>query len=288
MEKFKPKQCPPPSPELLSYFMGGSTGRIAEHCVTLLQDVGPESIIHDNGCGTGEVSQAIISKLKATSSDSEHGITVHATDFIRPMIDLVASRAKAEAWTDVVDFRTSIADTQNMPSIPSNTFTHSITGFVLQSLPQPTLAAAEIYRTLKPGGVAIVTGWTDDMPVITTIVNAGKVMRGPDSKLHVHPPSENFTAAFFEEQLRKGGFKEVTISQRETTSEPPNVKKWCETAWGLTGMPVTGWTVSDEERWDEAVDIVEKCLRANDMVSVEQDGSVKMRALAWIAVARKS
>jgi ubiquinone/menaquinone biosynthesis C-methylase UbiE len=78
---------------------------------------------------------------------------VHATDIAPAMIKIVQKKN----WSN---FCAEVMDAQCL-TFPDNEFTHSFTKFAIMAMPGPDKAAAHIYRTLKPGGTAVITTWKD-------------------------------------------------------------------------------------------------------------------------------
>jgi ubiquinone/menaquinone biosynthesis C-methylase UbiE len=109
-----------------------------------------DSVVLDNACGPGIVTGEI--QTQVTSSNMP---LIHAVDFSPQMIHEFAQKGKAEGWTNV---KADIMDAQGL-KFDENSFTHSITTFGILLFPDPVKAAREIYKTLRPGGVALVPSW---------------------------------------------------------------------------------------------------------------------------------
>ncbi|TEY85742.1 hypothetical protein BOTCAL_0013g00500 [Botryotinia calthae] len=81
-EPFIPKQMMAKTAAIYKELTGDSSIDAAKHTITrLLPPFTADAIIHDNGCGTGEVTKAIM------ESNSPEGITIKATDRNQYMID---------------------------------------------------------------------------------------------------------------------------------------------------------------------------------------------------------
>lgn len=104
-------------------------------------------MIHDNGRGTGEVTSQII------KTSPPPGIIIKATDKNKYMIEGCRERATIGGWP-----LEAIVMPAQAISFPDEYFTHSFTNFIITHLKENhDPAAKHIYRTLKPGGHAIVS-----------------------------------------------------------------------------------------------------------------------------------
>jgi ubiquinone/menaquinone biosynthesis C-methylase UbiE len=116
------------------------------YCLSLIPPLKDGGVIHDNACGPGVVNETIISR-------NPSAIYVEPTDIEPKFVRGVAALAKnINQWPVAV---TTIS-AQELTS-PDNTFTHSITSFAFHCLGDHGEAAQQVYRTLKPNGVAIST-----------------------------------------------------------------------------------------------------------------------------------
>lgn len=67
-------------------------------------------------------------------------------------------------------------------SFPDNFFDFSFTNFVVADLDDPDIVAQHLYRTLKPGGKAIVCTFAF-RPFDEAIISAHYTTRGPNARL---------------------------------------------------------------------------------------------------------
>ena len=293
LNSFTPKQSLGRTSEHFAFIEGGVTSYIAEYFLTLLPDFGPDAIIHENACGNGSASKAVIAKIKAAQADAKlpspkTNITIHATDINPLFVSDISSISKEQGWDQTVSFQAENADCQSMPHLATSRFTHSITGFVLQQFPNIENATREILRTMKPGAAAGLTGWMAGMPHFLAIDKAHAELRARDSKLMYWRPKEVYTADYLTAKLREAGFVEVSIREKDAICATPRIREWAESIWGFMGLPTTGWTPKDEEQWDKAIDIIEDSLRKSERVTIGEDGkSVKIRMTAFVLSARK-
>ncbi|KAF2280353.1 S-adenosyl-L-methionine-dependent methyltransferase [Westerdykella ornata] len=272
---FTPKQCPQKSKALLDSLQGDQTTQIARHALSLIPAITSESIIHDNACGAGPVTTLI--------AESSTPAKLQATDIDETVIQTVAEKAKQHGWNFV---ETGVMDATEL-RFQDNTFTHSIMNFGIQAVPQPQKVAAEIYRTLKPGGSTVLTSWAST-PHSSSIEDASRATRDGEGTAHsARFPPHIYTVLCVETLLKDAGFKSVYVEQFPAYYPTGNVKSWAESIWGLIGEPVGGWTQNDEEKWDNAIAEMMESLKNNPDVEVNPNGSGVMKYVANVAVASK-
>ncbi|KAH6850112.1 S-adenosyl-L-methionine-dependent methyltransferase [Chaetomium sp. MPI-CAGE-AT-0009] len=151
------------SAESYEKYTGGCTRELAIALLNLpqLADAGtPGTIILDNACGTGIVTEELIRRHHHTNT----GATIHAVDAAPNMVALAQHKLSTTLPPNHHHHHT--ITTHTMPgehlTFPDNTFTHSITNLGILFFADGPAGAAEIYRTLRPGGgVAVVSTWTD-------------------------------------------------------------------------------------------------------------------------------
>jgi ubiquinone/menaquinone biosynthesis C-methylase UbiE len=111
------------------------------HILTsLLPPLPSDAVIHDNGCGTGAVTSAILA--------AHPSLTTHCTDANAYMIESIK-------WPNV---KAEVMRAQEL-TFPDSFFAYSLTTFVAANLDDGPFAAGHLYRTLKPGGTAVVATW---------------------------------------------------------------------------------------------------------------------------------
>lgn len=192
-------------------FIGLVTGDVGRYALdNLISAPNQDSIIHDNACGTGLITEHLQHIVNKTGTSPK---IINATDFAAPVTQVLKQKASRSGWKNV---DISVQDSQEL-TFPDNHFDLSITNFGIFFLPDPQKGADHIYRTLKPGGVAMVTSWKERR-IMETTNEARKTIR-PDLKILDSPWAELWSK---EETLRnvlvKAGFKaeNVKISERRT------------------------------------------------------------------------
>jgi ubiquinone/menaquinone biosynthesis C-methylase UbiE len=271
---FTPKQCPPRSPLILDKIQGDVTKQVIKHALTLAPPITSDSIVHDNACGTGAVTEIIAASTPPAK--------LHATDLLPPFAQVVAGKAQQNGWTFVEAAPMNAMDL----TFPDNTFTHSITNFCIQAVPNSQQAAAQIYRTVQPGHTAIVTGWAQ-VPHSEAIEAANALTRGKDVVLPMRFPPETYTADWIEKLVKDAGFSSVQVSDFPGYCATESLRSWCEYLWGFMGAAAGGWTQKDEDNWDQAVDEMVRSLKANPDVQAKEDGSAVVKMVAHIVIATK-
>jgi ubiquinone/menaquinone biosynthesis C-methylase UbiE len=124
--------------------------KLAAATLSYLTPLSDGSKIHDNGCGTGAATAAIMSSISPTNQ-----ISINGTDINVRAVELYNQLAVEKNWPAKAASMDSTA-----LSSAKDTFTHSIGNALLFVLPDDGVGAVkEMYRTLKPGGIAAVNSW---------------------------------------------------------------------------------------------------------------------------------
>ncbi|KIW13371.1 hypothetical protein PV08_08559 [Exophiala spinifera] len=223
---------------------------------------GAAMVIHDNACGTGLVTQYLQDIASRTGSYP----TIHATDFVPAVVDVTRRKSATLGWKNV---DASVMDSQAL-TFPDGLFDLSVTNFGIFFLPEPQRGADHIYRTLKPGGTAVVTSWKER-----------RLIR-PDSKPLGAPWEEEWSK---EETLRsvleKAGFeaRKIQIVERRTDAVYEPFMRDVHLVAKAYGAAVKDWPDEDKERLGPEM---LKILQARE------DGPAEgLCHVAYIAIAKK-
>lgn len=122
---------------------GRLSGRMTRNTIPDLLDAGgveSDARVLDLGCGPGHVSSAAAAR----------GAVVTGADIAEGMLALARRRHPEISFVR--------ADAEALP-FPAGSFDAVIGNFVLNHIPRPEIAAAEIARVLAPGGRAALTVW---------------------------------------------------------------------------------------------------------------------------------
>ncbi|KAK8044774.1 S-adenosyl-L-methionine-dependent methyltransferase [Apiospora rasikravindrae] len=170
---FKPKQIVAIDETSLQEFLGSATEAISHDFLQPLVPLPAGSHIHDNGCGSGAITKALFALQPPSHEDNldmgKVAIRVSATDKSAAAAARVQSMAASEGWPGTA------------LGFPDGTFSHSLTGFVFLQLGEGAdeACAGEIYRTLRPGGLAVVATW-EDLPSMAVFRRAVERLHGDD------------------------------------------------------------------------------------------------------------
>ena len=254
--------------------IGSATRSIATHIVELISPIPPNSLFLDNACGTG----AITSEVLTVSPDAY----IHAVDNSKGMIDIVKSMFQAKKQNRRVCLE--VMDGQRL-RFENMIFDFSITNFGIFFFPDAVEGIRQIYRTLKVGGIAVVTCWKriGILPIFYEMQKSVK----PASPVHSMPVFEKWMEKeTIEETLRLGGFANVNIEEKEALIRG-------EDSVGLVAGLVDNMKCMVGDQWSEdekakMMEATEEVLdRQGDGFCVNLDGEKAVRMVAWIALGRK-
>ncbi|KEF55879.1 uncharacterized protein A1O9_07459 [Exophiala aquamarina CBS 119918] len=297
---FHPKKYTPNTPEVLCELCHPATAEVAKHflpTITETQTTPAESwIVHDNACGYGEVSRMILEMDPAPAKK----IDIVGTDSSDAMIqtylklkDKFASRLDGQG----VSIRAEVQRAENLAALSDESFSHSITNFLVNSGPNPDLnvpIVKEVYRTLKPGGTAVITNW-NQIAHADAVIAAHEGTRGKDaSPLLYGMGKELLNPDHLISSVVGGGFdkaklkilsKPVAAGASWKTRE--SRRRYCGLMWSVLGPTLKGWQLEDEEKWEQALDILEDMLPKLPGVTVSDEGLLSITLTATIAIVQK-
>ena len=139
-------------------------GKQGESIIEAL-DLNPSAQVLDIASGTGEPGLTIAAQVLK-------GGTVTATDLSEKMLNIAALKAEA---LNISNFKTQVADACALP-FKDNSFDAISCRLGFMFFPDITLAASEMLRVLKPGGILATTVWAEPAKNlwITTAIGALK------------------------------------------------------------------------------------------------------------------
>ncbi|KAH7384361.1 hypothetical protein DE146DRAFT_636473 [Phaeosphaeria sp. MPI-PUGE-AT-0046c] len=252
------------------------TAQFATYNLSLIPSIPSGSVVHDNACGDGTVSRLILS-----SSSSPTDIKIHATDIDQVFLDALSSSLTDNSWP--VDVSNQKLESL---SFPDDYFTHSICNIGIIFASSGGLdGAKEIYRTLQPGGTAIVNCWQHITWLPPFMRAAMSTRPGPPPPL---PPVSWADGIQLQSIMKGAGFEEskIRVETSEAWAKTSDLRAWAEKSWAFLGGIPRGWKEGDEERWEEAVRVFVEGLEAAEGTK-RVDGEVWMRASQWVVVAVK-
>jgi len=266
-----PKQAISFDGALLQELQGDVSDAIARDLLQDLPTLTASSVIHDNGCGYGAVTLAVM-KLNT-------GSHVYATD-VNPMFmaQLQANLADHPEWPVKVE----TMDACNL-TFPDSSFDLSLTTFVFAGLENDVAAASHILRTLKPSGTGIIAVWKD-MPWHVALENAHYKTRGAEEPMAPFLSKSWYRKEKLNQVITDAGWKDVQFMEKAAwLSLGPDLKRWARIAWTFLATPVGGWQQRDEDKWDKAIDGIAEELEKCQWHKLE-DGVHKIRMLADVAI----
>jgi ubiquinone/menaquinone biosynthesis C-methylase UbiE len=214
---------------------GGSTRDIARHILELCPSFDSDSIVLDNACGNGIVAQELLSKVQSVSAKPP---IIHCVDGAPAMVEAALDILQLNTYAPSMKF--GVMPGEDL-KFPDDYFTHSITNMGIVFFEDPVKGATEIYRTLKPGGMAIVTSWAH-LSYLDSIHQAQKDMyaESPLFKIGIKP--EWYTAAHLGDVMRKGGFDDVTVHERDAYFAAATPTEVCDILMPILAGLVQSWT----------------------------------------------
>ncbi|KAJ4245019.1 hypothetical protein NW762_014226 [Fusarium torreyae] len=276
---FQPKQITQYEASRLVELMGNISEEVIEFSLDLIPPFKPSDVIHDNACGAGTVSQFILEK----ASPSTEGLHIDATDINPQFIAACEQLAQKNNWP----LKTQVMDVRAL-EFPDSYFTHSFNNLAYNTLDVAELGLKESFRTLKPGGVVMVSTWNEKAHN-NAIKHASRRTRGEDSPLPLLFEAELFEEERLKKALNSAGFDptKTKIHHKDVFVTIPDMKRWAQLAWSYLGFLPSGWSQGDEEKWDEAVNDLVEQLASGPGISKNEKGETVLKYAGCIAIATK-
>lgn len=276
---FTPPKASITQPAWMKADAGKGPLQIAQVCIQKMPPITSLSIIHDNGCGDGNVTRSILSDLKP----SDYPSRIHATDIASELLSVLYDDVEKKKWP----VTTALMPAQEL-SFPDNTFSHSITNCVILRLSDTDAikACSEIYRTLKPGKLGAVSGWAD-VPHREAMLKAHLETRPHGSEALVGGAIRWVDGKLLRRSMEEGGFVDVQMVKVKSVSEMEDLGAFVEYMWSLLGRMESGWIESDEANWDRAVQIFGDEIKKQPGVELLGNGKARLTSWCWIAIGTK-
>ncbi|KAM0548094.1 hypothetical protein ACHAPJ_010152 [Fusarium lateritium] len=276
---FMPKQITKYEAAHLTELQGNVSETVIDFTLDLMPPFRESDTIHDNACGAGAVSEAIMTRISSTTNT----IHIDATDINPQFIAGCKQLAQHSDWP----LDAQVMDAKHL-GFPDNRFSHSFTFFALHCIGDATAAAKEVYRTLKVGGVAATSVWVS-MPHSDAIKHAHWRTRGKDCPLPVLLEDDDFLQEDLKKALQGGGFDDNKMKFYEKVAyiTIPDLRRWTQLAWSYLGVLSSGWLEDDEAHWDEALDDIFEQLNGAPGISRNEKGEAVMKFVACIAIVTK-
>ncbi|KAI9146793.1 hypothetical protein HJFPF1_13361 [Paramyrothecium foliicola] len=162
------------------------------------------SVIHDNGCGYGAVTMAVM------ASKTPKGIRIHSAHINTIlMAQLQSMLNKNPLWPVTVESMDACKLT-----FPDDTFSHSLATFVFAGLEDDKGATSHILRTLRPGGVGLIAVWKV-MPCHIALENAHYRTRGNEEPMAPFLSRSWYKKEKLMQVTKAAGRKHIKFVERE-------------------------------------------------------------------------
>lgn len=269
---FKPKQALAPTADLYKEMAADAFENMGRASLAQIS-IPAGAKVHDNGCGVGAGSHAIFEK--------QPDVSITATDIDDRALELYKQRAAS--WPAEASHMDSTA-----LKFPDGTFTHSLWNALIFVLPNDGIEAIkETYRTLNPGGVAVFNSIAYG-PNLIPINETATRTRPAGTPLPRQGAEKWADPDILKHTIEQGGFTNVRLSQASYTSTTKtDLTRFATMLWSFVGgATAVGWLESDEERWDEAIEVMKQELLKSKGFTVTED-AVQLEFQLNIAIATK-
>lgn len=176
----------------------------------------------------------------------------------------------------------------NALTFPDDTFTQSLMNAVVFMLPNDGVdGVKEMYRTLRPGGTAVVNCMQYGPNIIP--IQRTSVRTRPEGSPTPRMGSEKrHDPKFLKGIVERAGFKDVKMLEGKYSSMTrTDLHSFATMLWSIVGGTIPdGWIESDEERWDEAIEILKEELKSAEGFEVFED-RIELVFRVNIAIATK-
>ncbi|KAL3441532.1 S-adenosyl-L-methionine-dependent methyltransferase [Aspergillus insuetus] len=264
--------------EVYERMTGGCTREIAKFILTLDPKIKSLSVILDNACGTGIITEEILGQFSDGASPK-----VFAADFAPSMVANFEATAKSKGW--IIDddgddsLTVSVMDAENL-TYPDNTFTHSYTNLGFPFFPNGEKAAGHVYRTLRSGGTAFISTWKT-LGYLRPLHAAQHAVRPTSTLWEPTMPKDWYTQKKLVQVLVSAGFGAEKIQVLTTSvgyrgNDLDDLLDILRTAF--LGQVTNGWSEEEKKQWINEL--------SNALTEQEKE-SASLEMIAWVAVAQK-
>lgn len=224
---------------------------IVNHVQTSRNPIGRDSVVHDTASGPGIGAAAIADIL--LKDEMPKRILVSDNNAM-----MIKSARESLSASPLPEVNCQELDSQNLQSIPDDHFTHSINNFSIFLFARPIDGIRETYRTLRPGGLAIVTCWRR-FPPMFIVRSAQKKVRpliSDDALMPVAGP-EFLEEGILQKVVEEGGFAKAKITTVDkvlvVTEEDRIVGLTMLMSGPLMSKARESFTDEEQGKWGEAI-----------------------------------
>jgi SAM-dependent methyltransferase len=177
-----------------------------------LADVGEDAVIADIAAGPGTL--ALIAAPNVAR--------VHALDFSESMLAALAANAKKLGLENIEIHQ---GDGQALP-FPDGSFDAAFSMFGLMFFPDRPKGYAELYRVLKPGGVAVVSSWADVTQSSLMLIMFGALRAAdPTRPEPKYDPNTLENPDLLAMEMQAAGFSDVVVHAHDHSFEAPGAEQ---------------------------------------------------------------
>jgi ubiquinone/menaquinone biosynthesis C-methylase UbiE len=246
-------------------------GVILNNVQTSAHPIGPDSVVQDTAAGPGIGAAALVTCLSKDQLPKK----MLVSDSAPPMVEAARVSLKASPLPEV---DCKVLDSQDLASEPDNYFTHSINNFSIFAFVNPTDVIRETYRTLKPGGLAVVTCWRRFAPMF--IVHAAQKKIRPDLPLMPTPSPEFYEEGVLQQVVEAGGFAKdniTVVDELLVVDDDDNIAGLTMLMSGpMMSKARDGYTEEEQAKWTE-------CISQSVKEEVAQFGGIRFEAYVLLA-----
>jgi ubiquinone/menaquinone biosynthesis C-methylase UbiE len=176
---------------------------------------------------------------------------------------------------------------------PDDYFTHSFTNQGFAFYRDAVKGASEIYRTLKPGGTAVVTTWAEGIGHVRVVQEAQKSYKADAPMFRFPIADEWFQASHLEKVMRDGGFQDVQIHERKVWYAMKNTDEITEVLFEMFKNFPVGWTDEENAEFKSFLEaaIKDKAVKIERAVAGDVGGTTEelygFPLVGLVAVAKK-
>lgn len=215
----------------------------------------------DIGCGTGALSEAVL--------DTSEPFALTAIDSSRGFVQSAQERLGQRA-------RCRVGNAMDLP-MDDDSVDFTVSGLVLNFIPNPTQALREMKRVTRPGGTVAIYIW--DYPGKMEFLNAfwdAVVALDPDSSgLHEGTRFPDATSGGLERTFASAGFADASTTALAIETNFVDFDDYWSPYLGGQGPAPTYVSSLDPTQRAQLRELLQ------DRLPIEPDGCIKLMARAW-------